>query len=111
MRRAVYPRGSRLQPERPHDTLLHRVRPAAHPGAPYKITRAAPPDRGCRYIPRMTTLLRSRAAALLALPVLACAASGASQRPAPAAGPVALADATEGAIVQAVVASEPFHTK
>lgn len=50
----------------------------------------------------MTTPLRSRAAWLLALPVLACAGSGAPAEPAsPAAAPASL-DATERAIARAV---------
>jgi len=59
----------------------------------------------------MVTPLCFRAAALLALPVLACVGSGApAPRPAPAAGPAstaALADTTEGEIARAVDAANP----
>ena len=56
----------------------------------------------------MAPARRFHAAALLALPVLACVGSGApAQRPSPAAPPATLADATEGTIARAVDAASP----
>src|SRR5262249_3512001 len=75
-----------------------------HGGLPLALSRTSiHPNRCCRYIRWMATALRFRAAALLALPMLACVGPGApAQRDSPTAPPAALADVTEGAIVHAV---------